>query len=97
MSGWVVGESSKQCKTIVLKKGREAKMAMVSVGRSSVGNALSIKLTEKVRDALHLAEEDDEVSVIILRSTGGNFCTGVDFLGFRLCSDGTAQGLPICY
>lgn len=78
MSYQITKEVPKQYETIILEKDREAKVAIVTMNCPEKNNALSVKLMKEIIDALHLAEGDDEVNVIILRAAGKNFCTGGD-------------------
>lgn len=82
MSSQSTREVPKQYETIILEKDKEAKVAILTMNRPKVNNALSVKLVKEIIDALYLAEEDDEVNAIILRSSGKNFCAGGDFNAF---------------
>lgn len=75
-------EVPKQYETVILERDKEARVAILTMNRPEVHNALSVKLMRDIIDTLHVAEEDDEVSAIILRAAGEHFCTGGDFTEF---------------
>jgi enoyl-CoA hydratase/carnithine racemase len=75
-------EVPKQYKEIVLEWDLEKHVAVVTLNRPDVYNALSVEIMEETIDALHMAEENSEISCIILRPAGEQFCTGGDFNRF---------------
>ena len=67
---------------IVLEWDTGSHVAVITLNRPEVQNALSATLMEETIDALRLVEENDEISCAILRPSGENFCTGGDFNAF---------------
>ncbi|MEA3253641.1 MAG: enoyl-CoA hydratase-related protein [Chloroflexota bacterium] len=72
----------KKYKDIVLEWDLEKHVAVVTLNRPDVRNALSVTLMEETIDALHMAEEKAEISCVILRPAGEHFCAGGDFNDF---------------
>lgn len=50
----------------------------ITLNRPEVLNALSRQLLNELDDALHKADEDDDVRVIIIKGAGRAFCAGYD-------------------
>jgi len=67
---------------IVLEWDPLSHIAVITLNRPHVQNALSPTLLEETIDALRLVEENDEMSCVILRSSGEHFCSGGDFNAF---------------
>lgn len=67
---------------IVLEWDVPSHIAVVTMNRPRVQNALSPTLLEEMIDALLLVEEHDEMSCLILRSSGEHFSSGGDFHAF---------------
>jgi enoyl-CoA hydratase len=58
---------------------REGRVATIAFNRPKALNALSTALLNEMSDALKIAEDDENVSVIILTGTGEKaFCAGAD-------------------
>jgi len=72
----------RQYKEIVLEWDLEKHVAVVTLNRPETHNSLSVTLMKEVVDALRLAEDNDEISVVILRPAGEHFCTGGNFPDF---------------
>jgi enoyl-CoA hydratase len=54
------------------------KIARITLNRPEKLNALSFELRREVVDALHRAEQDDDVTVIVVDGEGRSFCSGYD-------------------
>ncbi|HEY7347616.1 MAG TPA: enoyl-CoA hydratase-related protein [Ktedonobacterales bacterium] len=54
------------------------KIARVMMNRPAAMNAMSVGLVTGLRQALERAQNDPDVSVIVLSGAGGNFCAGDD-------------------
>ena len=67
---------------IVLEWDAETHVAVITLNRPGLQNALSPTLMEETIDALRLVEDNDDISCALLRSAGENFCTGGDFNAF---------------
>ena len=72
----------KTYKTIVCSKDEECPgIFYLTLNRPDKSNAISIgpgEMTEEVQDALKVAEQDEEVKVIVIKANGKNFCGGFD-------------------
>ncbi len=58
---------------------REGALGRIWLNRPDVMNAISIELGTELTRALDDLSGDSEVSVIVIRGRGGNFCVGGDF------------------
>lgn len=67
---------------IVLEWDTESHVAVITLNRPGVQNALSPTLLQEAIDACRLIDDNDEISCCILRSSGENFCSGGDFKSF---------------
>jgi enoyl-CoA hydratase len=56
----------------------EDRVATVTLDRPHTRNALSMGMRREIVDALHTADSDSEVSVVVIASSGSNFCSGYD-------------------
>ena len=63
--------------------GTADQIAVITLNRPKVKNALNTELIEQLRAALVAARDDDDVRVIILTGTGGAFCAGADISQFE--------------
>ena len=54
------------------------KVARITLNRPEKLNALSFELRREVVEALHVAERDDDVHVILIDGAGRSFCAGYD-------------------
>ena len=61
-----------------IRYGVEDKIARITLNRPEKLNALSFELRREFVDALHRAEADDSVSVILVDGEGRSFCSGYD-------------------
>lgn len=50
----------------------------LTLDRPAVRNAMSLAMVQELLDALHAAERDPAVRVLVLRGAGGHFCAGGD-------------------
>jgi len=57
-------------------------VAVITLNRPEVLNALSSTLIEETIDALRLIDDNDDMSCTILRSSSEHFCSGGDFKAF---------------
>lgn len=66
---------------VVLYK-KEARIARITLNRPEKLNAINEHLPQALADKVKLANEDDEVHVIILSGAGKGFCSGYDLKQF---------------
>ena len=66
----------------ILYEVRE-RIATVTLNRPQALNAWTDVMAEEVWTAMHAAERDDEVRVIVLTGAGRAFCAGGDVTGFK--------------
>lgn len=57
-------------------------VAIITMHRPEVQNALSPTMVEEIIDAMRLIEDNDDMSCVILRSSSEHFCSGGDFHSF---------------
>lgn len=57
---------------------KQERIAVITLNRPEKRNALSYDLVKELKEALNLAEQDNEVKVIILKAEGTAFCAGAD-------------------
>ena len=67
---------------IVLEWDIQHHIAIITLSRPGIQNALSPTLLEEAIDACRLIDDNGEISCCILRSSGENFCSGGDFKSF---------------
>ncbi len=67
---------------IVLEWDTSSHVAVITLNRPQVQNALSVTLIEEMTDALQLIEDNPDISCALLRSSGEHFCSGGDFTAF---------------
>src|SRR5206468_2003403 len=60
----------------------ENNVAIVTINRPEVRNAINLAVAERIEAALVRIEQDDEIRVGIITGAGGNFCTGMDLKAF---------------
>jgi enoyl-CoA hydratase len=56
----------------------EQRIARLTLNRPEKRNALSATLRDEIVDALHTAERDDEVRIVLIDGAGPSFCSGYD-------------------
>ena len=56
----------------------DGKIARVSLARPQKRNALSLRMRSELVSALHTAENDEQVSVVLIDGEGPSFCAGYD-------------------
>lgn len=54
------------------------RIARITLNRPEKRNALSFQMRREIVDALRLAEQDDEVSIVLIDGAGPSFCSGYD-------------------
>lgn len=54
------------------------RVATVTLNRPEAHNALNVQLRTDLVDALHRAENDNDVSLVLLKGAGKSFCAGYD-------------------
>lgn len=62
--------------------GVDERIATITLNRPSKRNALSPGLRNDIVAALHAAERDDDVTVILIQGAGESFCAGYDMAGY---------------
>jgi len=67
---------------IVLEWSTQSHIAVITMNRPHVQNALSPTMLEESIDALRLIQDNDEISCTLLRPAGEHFCSGGDFHSF---------------
>ena len=72
-------EKVRSFEDILYETTREGRVAQITINRPEVRNAFRPKTANEILEALHLAHEDSEVGVILLRGAGEKaFCSGGD-------------------
>jgi enoyl-CoA hydratase len=61
---------------------KEDGIGFLTLNRPDKLNALSMKLLEELRKAVEELDNDDEISVVIMKGKGRAFCAGLDFYDF---------------
>jgi enoyl-CoA hydratase/carnithine racemase len=61
-----------------LEISREGRIARIALNRPEKRNALSVELCQALVGAIHDAEADDAIGVILLEARGKVFCAGMD-------------------
>ena len=56
----------------------EDRVANITMNRPEKRNALSYQMRGEMVDAMHRAERDDDVSVVLIDGAGPSFCAGYD-------------------
>ncbi len=64
-------------------------VATITLNRPDKLNAWTGKMEQEVREAMHLAEADSEVRVILLTGAGRGFCAGADMGGLSATANST--------
>ncbi len=67
---------------IILEWDNPSHVAVITLHRPAVQNALNPTLIEEIIDAVRLIEDNDALSCVILRSSSEHFCSGGDFHAF---------------
>jgi len=67
-------------------------IATVTLNRPDQLNAWTDKMGTEVKHALHQAEQDERVVVIVLTGAGRGFCAGADMNNLAAISDGGGMG-----
>ncbi len=73
----------------------QGRIANITLNRPERFNAICIGMPGEIRDAVELANRDDNVHVIVLQAAGKGFCGGYDLVDFAEESDlnqGTTDG-----
>ena len=65
-----------------LKFEKEGKIAIITLNRPEVHNALNMGLVNELSQALDECERDESIKVILLRGEGSSFCSGADLNQF---------------
>jgi 2-(1,2-epoxy-1,2-dihydrophenyl)acetyl-CoA isomerase len=76
-----------------LKFEKRGRVAVLTLNRPEVHNALNIGLIRELSEVLEACEMDDDVKVILLRGAGKSFCSGADLKDFFEFSCG--RGNPL--
>jgi len=63
--------------TVLLE--RDGAVARLVLNRPEKGNAVPLDTLDLLVDLLHVAEDDDDIKVIVLKGRGASFCVGDDF------------------
>lgn len=61
---------------------RRGHVAVVTLNRPEVKNALSMEMIARMADAWVAIDEDPEIRVAVVTGAGGNFCAGMDLKAF---------------
>jgi enoyl-CoA hydratase len=77
----------------LVKQTRDGHVATVILDSPGNRNALSSRLVAELTEALHEAEGQDDVRVIVLTHTGGTFCSGADLA--EAVRDGMEHGTRV--
>lgn len=76
----------------ILYEVKDERIALITLNRPDVMNALSHRTHQELEHALYRADEDPEILVIVLTGAGRGFCSGDDVKSIFL--DSTASGEP---
>ena len=60
------------------------RIATITLQRPAARNGYTIQMADEIADALHRAEHDDGVRVVVLAGAGADFCVGADLSGGSL-------------
>ncbi len=63
------------------KDAKQPQIAYITLNRPKKANAISIgrgEMTQEIKDAIDMVNEDDELKVVIFRGAGNNFSAGYD-------------------
>ena len=66
---------------------RRGGVAVLTLNRPGVGNAIDVKLARALMEAAILCDEDDRVRCVMLTGAGKLFCAGGDVAGFTKAGD----------
>ena len=58
---------------------RKGRVGIITLNRPERRNALNAQLVAEMLDALHELDDDSTIGAIIVRGSGGSFCSGHDF------------------
>jgi len=61
---------------------RQGHVAVVTLNRPAVKNALSMQMIARMAEAWQEIERDPEIRVAVVTGAGGNFCAGMDLKAF---------------
>ena len=71
---------------------REGPVLTLTLDRPERKNALSGEMVQGIADAVDAAGSDDEARVIVLRTSGDDFCSGIDLVESNRKDRGTESG-----
>ena len=75
----VIWKRGKEFEDIIYETTREGRVACITINREELRNAFRPLTVQELLEAFHLAQEDSDVGVIILRGAGDEaFCSGGD-------------------
>jgi enoyl-CoA hydratase/carnithine racemase len=61
-------------KTIIHEK--KGQVCSITLNRPEVDNAINTQMAKEIADACQRINQDDEISVVVLKGAGGSFCSG---------------------
>ena len=70
------------------------RIARITLNRPERLNAIGLRTGRELREAVALANDDDDVHVIILQGAGRSFCSGYDLKDFAENASEWNQGMP---
>jgi len=74
--------SRKEYKTILFEQDKESPFVWyLTLNRPDQGNAISIgpkEMTGEIKDAMAIANHEDNIKVVVIKGAGRNFCVGFD-------------------
>src|SRR6267378_1432485 len=65
--------------------------ARITLNRPEKRNALNDELIASLKDALRRANDDDEVSVIVIAGAGSDFCSGADLAALQRIASASVE------
>lgn len=71
----------------------EGNIAWITLNRPIVFNILNVAMYKELVQAIELAENDDNVRVVVFTGAGKGFCGGQDILEMPVVKEGMDQGL----
>ncbi len=74
-----------------VERRRDGAVLHLTLDRPEVRNAMSLRMVQELRTALHEAERDRDTRVVVLRGAGGHFCAGADLRDLAGARAGLAE------
>jgi methylglutaconyl-CoA hydratase len=69
----------------------EGAVALITLNRPDKRNALNDGLINNLKDALHQADADDTIRVVVIMGAGADFCAGADLAALQKISESSVM------